>query len=561
MHELIVGRAGAGKTVTLLKQYSHLLQLKRVATILFAVEGSELRILEHLPVNAERPLILVCGERGNFRYNLLSPTPGATLEENVEDILRMFTTLWLAVASIGILRPILYELVKDAMNGTRRGITDICNALRALKYSESRDKVLNRLAGIDSLFFDTDELLDLRIACSSHLVFAIDSLGMATASCFINSILSKILRYKRLTGEHFRNPEDQRINILLLDEAQRFLPPGNLLRDDFNNLPLVAVAGQSRKLGVGLILALQQPSLIHDSFIAQAGTMLAGPLHNENDMRAVRTALGLTSEQIEFYRLMPQRTFLMRKTGTAVFPVTIPEVELSDTPMDGMAIARWNQQVIHAKPELAHLLHQERAPNPPPMAPQDDGYILLDCVNTNPCHMATWYQHELKGHFAGEKADRIVDDLVDKGWLRKWPIRTGAKGRLIGLEPTDQGLEHYGIKRLLRRSRGASFEHTYLAVNIARQYRAASRDATIEECLGEHPADVYVKPDLAIEVALGNDPEDEVKGIITDLDHVPNVQVVGNSRGHLDEVKRKLPEQYHDRVSFELFCDVVNHGD
>jgi len=549
-HELLLGKTKFGKTCAMLHQYESMLSIRNLFTMLFAVEGSELRILESL----KRKNVMIL-DAHRFRYNPLAPINGATIEEAVDDVLRSLSSLWLGIASMGALKPILLDIMRN--KGT---IADLGRRVFSMKHGELRDKIMNRLVLLDARFFSGTEPLDLDLIAGMHVIFLIESLDSQAAAFFLHDLTAKLMRFKRNRREHFRNPADQNINILLLDEAQRFLPSASLQRDDLAFLPLMSAIAQSRKLGIGFVMALQQPSFIHPAFMAQAGVILAGSLASEMDIRGVRMALGLTNEQVDFYRNMPQRTFLMRKDGPA-FPVTIPEVQLSNKPFSAEDIDAWNREVIaNSDLPLASLFQREdgKAPSVPLAVQKDAFWLFLDCVNRNQCRPVTWYYAHptLKEHFALQKANRIRRELQEQGLVKIHKVKTGLR-YVLGIEITEKGYQRSGLKPTLIASRGGEFPHTYIVENVKRTLEEKGAVVQREKKLGDHWADL-VTPDMAIEVAIGNKPELEAQGILENLRHVKAALVVGNDKAHIEEVRKALPKEALDLVQFKLFYEVGN---
>ena len=540
-HEQIIGRTNAGKSVAMLVQYQGIVKLPNLSTMLFAVESSQLR---KIPKNS---IILNCSEQGNYRYNPLAIVPGTTLNEHVDDLCRSFSTLWLGIASMGMMKPIITQLVKDG-----RTMKDLVRTIQNTPKSELRDKILNRLAIIDNPFFDTKKAINLEVLSNMHVIFLIEGLDSQVASFFFNDIVSKIMRHKRNMYEHSKNVENQHLEILLLDEAQRFLPGADLKRDDIAYLPLISAIAQSRKLGIGFIFAFQQPSMINDAFLANAGTILAGPLGNEEDIHSIRNTLGLNRDQLDYYRLMPQRKFLFKKSGSTVFPIEIPEVYLPETIVDKEFIDSWNKNAGEVAREL---FHKETPVNTKPIAEKNDHYLFIETINSNPFHSVTYYYELLKEHFALQKANRIRNELEGKGFIRSHKIPTG-KRYVVGIEATDEGLNHFGIERNFTLSRGADFPHSYIVENVKRHFEKQGKAVSKEHRFANHFCDLYIEPGLIIEIAIANKSEREKENILADLEHVSKVLVIGNNKAHLETIRAILPTNAN--VHYKLFCEFNN---
>ncbi|MEK9138462.1 MAG: hypothetical protein AAB393_15155, partial [Bacteroidota bacterium] len=292
------------------------------------------------------------------------------------------------------------------------------------------------------------------------------------------------------------------LHVVLLDEAQRLLASGSLDRDDIAFLPTIDTIVRARKYGIGFVAALQQPSMIHRAFISNAGFILAGPLNDDADTRIVRSVFNLTPEQLQYYRTMPTRTFLLHRSGT-VLPVIIPEINLPEVLWDKERTDAWNVRVLGRIPALEALIYKE-PPYVPPAAihtqqsdqslPDSDELTFLKMVNDHPCHKLNDYYEMLKDHFKLQKANDIRKELVKYGLVIPHKITHGGRGSLIGLEITEKGYRNYRLKPHLVFSRGADYAHTFIVENVKRHYETKGAQVRREARIGSHFADLLVEP-------------------------------------------------------------------
>jgi hypothetical protein len=110
----------------------------------------------------------------------------------------------------------------------------------------------------------------------------------------------------------------------------------------------------------------------------------------------------------------------------------------------------------------------------------------------------------------------VKDEVVDEGFVREVPVRTGKRGRNpTMLELTKKGravLEAYGYDVSKTGRRG--IEHVYWQEQIKEFYEAEGFDVTVEFSVDEGRIDVYAERDgeaVAIEVARS--PEHELENI------------------------------------------------
>ena len=558
-HQLICGATGHGKTGALLQEWIGLLGLPNLSTALFAVEGSEMRVLEHL--TDKRVVILNCAEE--FSYNPLAPVEGIPIESAADDLVRALSVMWLGVASMSLLKPLVKSLMEDHVRGTPRTMADLCEAVRRSKYSSSRDAVLNKLAVLDTNLFRSKQPLNVPLLSKLHVVYLIEGLDSHVAAFFLNDVLAKTMRWKRVVlRAHFLNPDKQHINIFLADEAQRLFSAANAMSShDLVFLPVITVGVQGRKLGIGLVLATAQPNLIPDSFLANAGVILAGRLGNEADSHTIRSILALNANQFEYYQtLMPKRTFLFRLAGgTLTFPVTIPHVQMSQTPFSTEDIQEWNAERMAEQPELASLFSNLREDGYSPMAKldlPDDLRVFVKTVAENACPFTTLIKRLPWGP---QKSYALRAQALRENMIQEGRATLGGRGfeRICYITPLAE--QRYRIRSCIA-CRG-SWLHGYLMERIRTTKSQNGLILRKEVLLGNRIIDLLDEEGKSgFAIALGNKPQIEAAAILDNLGHLAQLYVIGNSKEHIKSVRKCLPDEVLPRVTFQLAINLVKQN-
>lgn len=345
------------------------------------------------------------------------------------------------------------------------------------------------------------------------------------------------------------------INIVIVDEAQRVTPGSFLAPEDLAFHPLVQAVNQGRKLRIGMTFIAQRPSAVNSSFLAQSGLILAGPLSNEDDIRAVRTAMGLDQAQLDFYRQMPQRVFLMKRTGSNVFPIVIPRFSIKPIEATKDFVDWWNAGVISRSPlPLRELFFRpEKQKKMQEVVEKDDAYFFLEVINDNPGFPISHYANLLKDKFQLQKFYQQKQIAEEQGWILCHQIPTG-RSHVIGIEILEKALEKFQLKKKFHCWRGSGFVHSWLAENVRRSLQAKGKTVIREKRFGDGRfADLFIPEDnMAVEIAVGNKAEIETNGILEDLKFVQSVIVISNSKDHLEDLQKKVKSE---NVTFKLFSN------
>lgn len=549
---LIAGRIKSGKSRLLLDIFRQLTtEAKRTRAWLFVSEGSELTILDTL----KQPDLLVLRPGLNWNPSLLSPVENAT-RRSADALFRSLSAVtWLGSKSAGLLMPILESLLQEVEEGSHHGMQDIIRLLQATRRSEIKETLLNKMALID---FQGKEPLNHELMNKANLAIDLSNLTPDLSQVLFNFLLAMVVIYRsEKTDNQYRDPESQDKLILLADEAARLLP-GPSTREDLALLPVVSATRDLRKNGCGLVIALQRVSAVEPSIVSMAHTVIAGPVHHEQDVRLLRGVLGLDGEhghaRLEALRTLSTRQFIVRHDGD-LFPITTPTLELGSTPWTDARVNEWNREVLKLHPEWMPLLATAPGRHAVPSFKKDDFITFLEAVAQNALPFGQLLE---KLGWSTAKAYPHRDRALTENLIELQTTTDGGRGfqKFASLTPFAE--ERFHVQSCMK-SRGGSPAHGYwmvrLRLHFIQQGHRVTKEAWIKE--SSHPVDLLVD-DLPVEVSLDN--QKEADNIRANLKTHGKCLVLSNSREHLDSLKAQLTLDESPNVQFKLFCEVLDHG-
>ncbi|HJN77724.1 MAG TPA: helicase HerA-like domain-containing protein [Myxococcota bacterium] len=142
-------------------------------------------------------------------------------------------------------------------------------------------------------------------------VFCLSHLSESERQFFVSLLLGRVVAWTRT------QPGTERLRALVfLDEAAGYLPPHP--RTPPTKGPVLTLMKQARAVGLGVLLATQNPVDLDYKALSNAGLWFVGRLRTEQDRR--RLLKGLPDPDVDLGEL-PRRHFLMAraKGGTATF--------------------------------------------------------------------------------------------------------------------------------------------------------------------------------------------------------------------------------------------------
>jgi hypothetical protein len=141
-------------------------------------------------------------------------------------------------------------------------------------------------------------------------VFSIAHLDDAGRRFFLANLLGQVLAWTR------RQPGTEGLRAaLFFDEVAGFLPPHPA--DPPTKRPLLLLMKQARAVGLGVLLATQNPVDVDYKALSNAGTWLVGRLRTEQDRRRVLSGLP-AADLDDTVAALPKRAFvLVRAAGSA----------------------------------------------------------------------------------------------------------------------------------------------------------------------------------------------------------------------------------------------------
>lgn len=217
-------------------------------------------------------------------------------------------------------------------------------------------------------------------------VFYLAHLSEKERHFFVGRLMNEILSWSRgLSGSSSLRA------LIYFDEVAGYLPPHP--HDPASKKPILTLLKQSRAVGVGLILATQNPVDLDYKALSNMGTWMIGRLQTRQDRDRVRDGLmsasgGLTAKELEeeFSKIQP-RTFLLKKPKSdkpVLFhtrwamsylrgPLTL--AELPDVPIGGAPLAEASRA---GGGQASPVVSASEGRSTPPPIPSGFGQSFMD---------------------------------------------------------------------------------------------------------------------------------------------------------------------------------------
>jgi|GEM_PF-2394143 len=450
---LVTGNTGSGKT-NLIKFL--LLQMAASVEGLWATDLYK-RDLRHLrPVLKRAGVDLVILTPRRIRRNILQPEGDVqTHMAVVLDTLQR--ALDLPPRAVTILRTALHDLYTQfgAFGGVRDAyptLYDLFEYVRAATKvnAPARLAILDRLGAL--LISLTPEVAAYRYAwrpndlAGHRIVFEMCGASEQVKSLLLGDLLFSTL-YRRVQGGRSNSTMDL---VVVLEDAQRLLSTGSGSSGDLP--PIEELAGLIRGMGVSLWAACQSLDGLSRGLRANLATKVMCRLGAAGDYREFGADMGLTAPQLQWARLNsrpgvaitqlaegPWRQPFIIKTPELKIPPVVndAEVEESTKALESLRLipapefANWTpyQTVEVTQPKKASEDSEQG------QAPTSGETRYLRAVLDHPGRPSSAYASLAK--MGVQRAIRIRQSLVEKGYLREHTVATGGRGRnAIVLEPT-----------------------------------------------------------------------------------------------------------------------------
>lgn len=309
-HAIITGSSGSGKSV-LAKFVSCAIQQSGVPVVTFDFHGD-------MEIFSQRTYQLGDGPTGEYSIRFLQPTRRALrvfgargFIDNTIGAIEEMSRRKLGDAQRNALRAVLPELLDghgvlnpegdNDGDGSRRGIvpSDLL-ALLESKKSEAEgssqrnlyDGLISRVSVLASLnIFENDNALDIEDLLVNGGRIQMLSVPRPVRGCVARILMRMLFDEITAMGPVQRQMYEPLVPFrvyLVVDEA------GSVIRRTAEDCIVKTIAKESRKFGVGLLLAAQTLDDLSDEVVANADTHFALPSKSASDARKVEQKLGLS---------------------------------------------------------------------------------------------------------------------------------------------------------------------------------------------------------------------------------------------------------------------------
>ncbi len=321
---LIAGKRGSGKSYTIGAIAEELSDLpeevkKNIAPLIFDTMGifwtmkfkneRDISLLENWDLKSRNLPAIVWAPSGYFNEYEKRGIPVdkkfalAASELNIEDWLSIFDLQMIEPISILIqktisnlkeskdfeLNDIINEIIKDkeADDKTKNSAIALFKAAKSWKVFAQKHEKATRIN--DLIKAGTTSILDLSIY-SSTSTFNVRAMiiGLVSKKLFNQRILAR--KKEEIESIHhgidssYKEKKEMPLVWLFLDEAHEFLPMNE--KTPATN-SLIQLLREGRQPGISMVLATQQPGVIHRDVMTQSDIVLSHRLTNKKDLQAL----------------------------------------------------------------------------------------------------------------------------------------------------------------------------------------------------------------------------------------------------------------------------------
>lgn len=577
-HALISGITGAGKSVLLeILVYGLIKKGKKVLLIDSADEHSGM--IRDFP-----PDVLLAVDPARLKINMLEPPSGVnsrTWQGVFTSLLR--SDLYLRDGSINEINSILTSLTSNMIHPT---LIDMHKAILSRNYRAG-----SRQAGyIESLrnrseMFLNSYLMEAFMCARGYPLedlllkrSCILRVGKISDNLMCNFYVDMIMKWIQTYLEH--NPgEITHDNVIVIEEAHRFLYKGIKERSDIREPVMLSLAREVRKLGISLVFIDQIPSLLPRQLIGNVRTFITFRLANSQCVKTISEACGLYREKSEAIPLLGKREAIVFtdalsqpykfRTKDFILPkiseedinqrmeealsslpyVPIPETEREIDELrakDGLEIKSFSSKKITLRPRKTW---------------KDILEILLDVLFIGLSQL-----YETMG-ISPRFCRKVIQEMESFNMIETCTISSGKRGNpttYVMMKPI--GAEFLGIDYADIKLPGkGSTEHVLLQNLIASNMKESGRTAVVEHFMNGKSADIveFGNDDKTIAYELELEPNEHVaENVKKDLEAgFDQVVIVSRNKILMNEIKdrvyRSVDWNVLQSVRFKLLRDLL----
>jgi hypothetical protein len=434
----------------------------------------------------------------------------------------------------------LYEIIAETEEKSRR-------------YSEYRDVVLNRLESMLIVLEDAlncEKGFPLEELLKYPVVLELDGLRRDEANFLVELLLAYIFAYRKAN-----NQRGSLKHLLVFDEATRIFFKAKQYRETTIELglPFVDTVPQIiRDYQEGIIFALQEPSIVSHSVMANTNLKLVGFLGDGQDIDTVAKSLNLNEEERSAITKLEKGEWLVKKSNLKPFIIRSQDFPLQKNVNDKQLEERMHPFL--AKMNSAKIKVKATQTNALPVLSEDAKKLLKD-VNKHPFRgLATRYKVLRLSARKGEQAKK---ELLLKKAVGEIKVKLGKYRPVKFLIPTALGLRclsNMGEDTKLWQYIGkVGFHHRLYQVLCAYSLRKLNYETFIEKDIDGKRVDVLaVKGNrkIGIEVQLNSDLN--LEKISTILENVDELVILCSNSNVLSRINVMLQKTDCERIRLEL---------
>ena len=526
-HVGIYGQTGRGKTNAML----HLLQCLRKQSIPWLVfDWKRTGYRDLLSVYDNIQIFTVGRDVSPFYLNPLVPPPGV-------DNITWYKQFIQCISHAYFLGHGCEVILQDVTGRDTATLIDVLKRLqtypakwRKLQWLQSTERAIKALCygGISNVL-NIKKPPPITQWLDRNTVFELDALTESEAKFFVNIIMSQIYFYRK---EH-RYTGLQHVSVI--EEAHNVLKKENY--DVEAKSVMDRIFREVREYGESVVIIDQMPSTLLDSAIANTATQITLSLKHSNDVRAAGNAMLLDRDEQLFLGKLPVGSAIVKLQNRwhAPFMVKLPYVPMKSGKVDDEAI----------RAKMHGYFTESKAMLPEIQQPQDISVIsdadkeekkLLISISEEPLlGIAERYR---KMELNPRSGNQYKQKLIELGLIKAVNINNG-KGRVILLEPTEEGMEKlkkYGYSRSWRHG---GVEHLYWVKQVKKKLVSKGYKVKEEFPIGNgETVDLAIigkNKKIAVEIETGK--SDAIRNIQKCLDAGFEVASMATNSDTLSKVK------------------------
>lgn len=559
-HMLITAQSGAGKT-NLINQI--ILQLDSPAWILDRKQD-----YRHLKEKTGNITVI---PKEKLRLNPFKPPPGLPWREWKNKIIQVLTdSTHLLDASQNYITQNITPLYRKHLEDLNHPIEDPPTIHQLKKRIENQgyqpgtkkrqyqETVLNRLKpmtqGVSGQIFKDPHGFNLEKLAGQTVVFELDNLESYIQNFIMEFLIEWLYQYRL---KHQGRTEQLKHSIIV-DEGKSLFDK-NKERKTANGIPHIDyLNAEIRFLGIGLIVADQEPLKLTDTLKANSNTKALLPTTDHKQLKDITESLGLNKYQLEKAQQLDTGEAIIKTGNNGPYRLQVKHVDLEEDITENEVLEDLHQSSFYKsfqeqkQDETENKTSSKDTENveEPETKIKDlseDAIQLLKQIMENPYRKIT--QHYKQISDVPKHGVEAKKQLIQKGFLEEAGSVNTGNGRQKLFKLTQKALN--SLNTDIERNGRGSVKHRFWQHKISEKLENNGWTTGIEKL----DADIFAKNqsrEIAVEVALSQD-QREIEHVEKHLGKGFDKVIIGtDKKKYKTGLDEKLEENGLNKKSVEI---------